>query len=507
MLRSCLVLLGCYALLYAGYYWWLGQTFDPPGLWVGAGVVALIVGGSLGALYNARIAYREWSLVAADRHGLPWSDGRWTAVTGEIHPVSESFAAPFSGTECVLCEYDVTTQRRATAASQNDNSNPGSDFTGFLMNPCVVRGPMGDVRLLGFPNLVGFGERICDSSEAVQNARAFLLGTKFENYSGLRLVSVFSAIKDAWNDDDGLVRKNLRLGKMTPEDLFQTGGEFRVVAQRQDEELNDAEDEIDDDIDDEESDDEDSHNVDAEDSDDILVQARSGTPLLKEKRVKVGEKVCAIGIYSGQRGGLIPGGLGADHFIKLIRGRPADIEQLSRSATLGRFFGGLIGLVLIHVATFGVMLAYRHDPTAQRKREEEAYRLASSRDVNTSRLARLISRGVSINGRDAGGLTLLGAAAGQSPAAARWLIDHGADVNVFSQSGLTPLMEAASRGQTEVVKLLLAAKADVNLRSAAHDATALTFAVNNGHSDIANLLRSAGAKEEAEVAAEAPSKE
>ena len=61
MLRSCLFLLICYALLFVGYAWWLGTMFDPPGQFIGAAVVALIVGGSLGALYNALVAYREWS--------------------------------------------------------------------------------------------------------------------------------------------------------------------------------------------------------------------------------------------------------------------------------------------------------------------------------------------------------------------------------------------------------------------------------------------------------------
>ena len=47
MLRSCLMLLIAYGLLWAGYSWWLGAMFDPPWLYVGAGVAALLVGGCL----------------------------------------------------------------------------------------------------------------------------------------------------------------------------------------------------------------------------------------------------------------------------------------------------------------------------------------------------------------------------------------------------------------------------------------------------------------------------
>jgi hypothetical protein len=89
MLRSCLFLLAAYALLFAGYSWWLGRMFDPPGQYIGAAVAALLTGGCLGSLYNARVAYREWSLASAARAGLPWTDGQWTAVAGEIHPVGE----------------------------------------------------------------------------------------------------------------------------------------------------------------------------------------------------------------------------------------------------------------------------------------------------------------------------------------------------------------------------------------------------------------------------------
>src|SRR5262245_27312533 len=113
MLRSCLLLLLVYVAIAVGYYWWLAQQFDPPGVWIGAAVVGLIVAGGIGTLVNAVTAYREWSLLAAARHDLPWSDGRWTAVAGEIHPAADSLTAPFSGADCVMCEYDVTSSSRA----------------------------------------------------------------------------------------------------------------------------------------------------------------------------------------------------------------------------------------------------------------------------------------------------------------------------------------------------------------------------------------------------------
>jgi ankyrin repeat protein len=497
MLRSCLVLLACYAALFAGYVWWLGQMFDPPGLYIGAAVVALIAGGGLGALYNSRVAYREWSLVAAARQGLPWSDGRWTAIVGDIHPVSEPLQAPFSGEECVLCEYDVASQHRVASASSNENSKPGSDFAGFLMNPCVVRGQAGELRLLGFPNLVGWGERVCNSGQAVANAEAFLTGSEFEDFSGLKLVTVFSAIKAAWSDDDGLVRKNLRIGKTTPQALFPSGTE-PAASGREDQEYAEEPDDDDDEADGEDIAEEDEDALDAD-----APAAPRNIPLLKEKRVKVGEHVCAIGIYSGARGGLVPGGLGADHFIKLIRGRGADVERQARGSVFGRFFGGLVTLVLVHAVAVGVMLAARYDSRQRDDRQSAAFKIIRSQQPDLARLAKLIGRGVDVNGRDGQGQTLLGAA--REPAAARWLIAHGADVNMLNSNGRTPLMEAARRGDQELVKVLLEAKALVDLPSVSDgNATALSFAERAGNLEVANLLRQAGATDVPVVAEQLP---
>ncbi len=46
----------------------------------------------------------------------------------------------------------------------------------------------------------------------------------------------------------------------------------------------------------------------------------------------------------------------------------------------------------------------------------------------------------------------------------RKLIEAGADVNVINKYGATPLIMASQKGYAEVVKLLLDAKADVNVK-------------------------------------------
>jgi len=74
------------------------------------------------------------------------------------------------------------------------------------------------------------------------------------------------------------------------------------------------------------------------------------------------------------------------------------------------------------------------------------------------------------------------------------LLDHGADIDaVDDEFRSTPLGIAARWGRREVVKLLLDRGADPN-RAGASWATPLAWAVRKGHSDLAAMLRSAGAR-------------
>ena len=74
------------------------------------------------------------------------------------------------------------------------------------------------------------------------------------------------------------------------------------------------------------------------------------------------------------------------------------------------------------------------------------------------------------------------------------LLDHGADINaVDDEFRSTPLGIAARWGRREVVELLMDRGADPN-QAGASWATPLAWAVKKGHSDIAAMLRSAGAR-------------
>jgi uncharacterized protein len=76
----------------------------------------------------------------------------------------------------------------------------------------------------------------------------------------------------------------------------------------------------------------------------------------------------------------------------------------------------------------------------------------------------------------------------------RFLLGHNADIDAKSPNGTTPLMLAARQGRYDTVKLLLWEVAEPNAKNES-GATALSMALRNKNSEIATLLRQAGARE------------
>lgn len=105
--------------------------------------------------------------------------------------------------------------------------------------------------------------------------------------------------------------------------------------------------------------------------------------------------------------------------------------------------------------------------------------LAAVRAGDMQRVTELLGSGVDVNKRDVDGVTALMLAANK-PEMLRSLLDHGADVDVRTESeGLTALMVAATLGNPESVALLLKAGAVVDARSVS-GLTALDLAAGAG---------------------------
>ena len=101
----------------------------------------------------------------------------------------------------------------------------------------------------------------------------------------------------------------------------------------------------------------------------------------------------------------------------------------------------------------------------------------------------LLQARVNVNAADDHGVTALARACeNASPALVSRLLEAGANPNLAQESGLTPLMIAARTGNVPVARALIARGADVNATTDEASASALMWAVANGHSDFVRLL-------------------
>jgi ankyrin repeat protein len=108
-----------------------------------------------------------------------------------------------------------------------------------------------------------------------------------------------------------------------------------------------------------------------------------------------------------------------------------------------------------------------------------------------------LARGLDVNLRSTTQYTPLHCAANAAftneihyVAVVQLLLDHGADLDARERYNLTPLHFAAVMGRPQIIKILLAAKADPQVPDISGK-TALDWAIARQHSDCVELLRSA----------------
>jgi ankyrin repeat protein len=106
----------------------------------------------------------------------------------------------------------------------------------------------------------------------------------------------------------------------------------------------------------------------------------------------------------------------------------------------------------------------------------------------------LLRKGANVNAATDLGITPLWIAANNSSTAiiAR-LLEAGADPNIAPPTNGTPLMNAARRGNADAVKAMLARGADPNVKEDASGQTALMWAAAGRHPDVVRLLLAAKA--------------
>ena len=138
--------------------------------------------------------------------------------------------------------------------------------------------------------------------------------------------------------------------------------------------------------------------------------------------------------------------------------------------------------------------------------------MAASSGGNAEVVKLLLDKGANVNIKTNTGTTaLITASSGGYAEIVKLLLDKGADVNIKTNEGITALMETSNGGYSkkvifgkaptaasereciEVVKLLLAKGADINVKNNKGE-TALMIAKDKGYKEIVGMLERAGAK-------------
>ncbi|MEO6259362.1 MAG: hypothetical protein ABIP63_03395 [Thermoanaerobaculia bacterium] len=319
--KSLLMIAGLGAVWYALFHLWFPpQEAIAGSLACGFGSL-MIVGGIQSAFKALRAAsgIGEDSFTSDMRPGAGApEDGKLITVVGRIRATGPTLRAPFSQRACLLYQYEVS---RSAAGSRGDNPKA---FAGFALTPSVIDASNRSIKLLGFPELEGFdsetleeaaapraldsfGQEVLVLAQSLQNARAYIAATSFEDMQGFAAVGkAWGAIKERIADDDGTVRKDWQM---------------------------------------------------VDKSYDISEST------LSEEIIVSGEQVCATGVYSAAKGGIVSDlskGLN-----KLVKGDAQQSAALIRLGGLGQGIFSLVGGTVFGLVIIGAAMAILLDRTPQ----------------------------------------------------------------------------------------------------------------------------------------------
>lgn len=288
--RSCLLwLLGWGAAAGAFYYFFVNLRDFGPPMYWASALAGLFVVAIVGYALGIGLAYRERKMLLDAVAGTPPEDGQWVALSGTIHSMSP-LTAPISGVSAVSYEYKIYRHEQVGRSSSEIIY-----YQGKALAPSTIATRQGSVRLLSVPMFNDVEAETIPWQQAVERAKEFVAGTTFERMDTSKKRR--TRLEDEWTDDDG---------------------EFRVDKQKA--------------------------TGDVDLADDFRFE---------EKRIENGEQVCAFGVYSRQRGGLIPHENWSKQ-TRVMRGDPAKVaDQLRR-----RMVNYTIAILIFSGLTYGIVRLY-----------------------------------------------------------------------------------------------------------------------------------------------------
>jgi hypothetical protein len=426
--RGCAIIVVTFAAIFAIYLAALSRYLEWPGNLIAAAVGALFGAMGIGGISHLFQARRDTRAFArAARHEAP-VHGALAVAAGPMRPLGAPLTSPLGGHPCVAYDYEV---KPPPVVGRKQSGESRCDIAGLAMAAAVIETPHGGVRMFGFPLLDEFPQTRESGPAAQARAASYLAGTSFEVARGTGALTLFAGLEDALGDADGIVRKDFRL----------TSG-------------------------------------------DIPFERR----LLRERIVRVGELVCALGRYDAEKRALVPTGATLN---RLWPGKPEEVRRRIVSTARSQATVGLVFLAVSHaMLAGGLYLSETRYARVSEADQASAIRIAVQ-DHDVAALERVVRQGANPNARDVFGDPVLLDVREAELASA--LIRLGADVDVrHREDNDTPLIRAARMGLAPLVRVLLEARADVHAEMT-DGATALSEARRGGHDEVVSMLLAAGA--------------
>lgn len=116
---------------------------------------------------------------------------------------------------------------------------------------------------------------------------------------------------------------------------------------------------------------------------------------------------------------------------------------------------------------------------AQKEYSKERNFVIAAENGDLEKCRSFLNEGVDINANNNRGTALGGAARDNRMETCEFLISRGANIDLFTVAGETPLMLAAEAGNIEICELLIQNGANVNMRRPGTDQTLRYYAQNN----------------------------
>jgi hypothetical protein len=293
--RSCLLSLIGWAAASGAFFYYLRQfgVHTPQLWWASAGAGLFSVFSISYAVAIVKFA-KERSMLLGAMVGQPPIDGQWVAVSGTIRSI-DPLRTPITGVPAVAYDYDIY-RMETRSSGRSSSTTKHSYYEGKALAPSTIATRQGAVRLLAVPTLDVPAEDI-KTEAGTLNVKQYVSETTFQTYSTPKSAKV--GMEQELTDDDGM----FRIDKKGPSEL----------------------------------------DVDLADC------------TLSERHIKQGETVCAFGLYSAARGGLIPHPNWAKQ-ARLMRGDATAVAGQLRTRMIKYVFG----ILIFGGAAFGVVKLYEH---------------------------------------------------------------------------------------------------------------------------------------------------